>query len=126
MVPYAFLIVTLVGGAAVLLAYHPIRREPLTVVSFSLAWIPNELAFQTIVWQMIATALFIWGGALDGWAGWLGLALAIAEWIGLVGLGLTGPAGVPGGRRLAGRGAQPGLSGARPPAPPRPGASGGG
>jgi acetyl esterase/lipase len=89
-VPYAFLIVTLVGGAAVLLAYHPIRREPLTVVSFSLAWIPNELAFQTIVWQMIATALFIWGGALDGWAGWLGLALAIAEWIGLVGLGLTG------------------------------------
>ena len=88
--PYAFLIVTLVGGAAVLLAYHPIRREPLTVVSFSLAWIPNELAFQTIVWQMFATALFIWAGALEGWAGWLGLALAIAEWIGLVGLGLTG------------------------------------
>ncbi len=89
-VPYAFLIVTLVGGVAVLLAYHPIRREPLTVMSFSLAWIPNELAFQTIVWQMIATALFIWGGALDGWAGWLGLGLAIAEWIGLVGLGLSG------------------------------------
>ena len=87
---YAFLIVTLVGGVAVLLAYHPVRREPLTVISFSLAWIPNELAFQTIVWQMVATALFIWAGALNGWAGWLGLALAIAEWIGLVGLGLTG------------------------------------
>ena len=88
--PYAFLIVTLVGAAAVLLAYRPIRREPLTVVSFSLAWIAGELAFQNIVWQMIATAVFISFGALEGWAGWLGLAVAVVDWVGLLGLGIAG------------------------------------
>ena len=33
-VPYAFLAVSLVGAAAVALAYRPIRHEPFTVVSF--------------------------------------------------------------------------------------------
>jgi acetyl esterase/lipase len=89
-VPYAFLAVTAVGAVAVALAYRPIRREPLTIVSFAFAWIAGELAFQNIVWQMAATGLFIGFGALDGWAGWLGLALAIVEWVGLVGLGVAG------------------------------------
>jgi acetyl esterase/lipase len=89
-VPYAFLIVTLVGAVAVLLAYRPVRREPFTVLSFSLAWIAGELAFQNIVWQMAATAAFIWLGALDGWAGWLGLAVAVVDWVGLLGLGIAG------------------------------------
>jgi acetyl esterase/lipase len=89
-VPYAFLAVTAVGVVAVALAYRPIRREPLTIVSFALAWIAGELAFQNIVWQMAATGVFIAFGALDGWAGWLGLALAIAGWVGLVGLGVAG------------------------------------
>jgi len=89
-VPYAFLIVTLVGALAVVLAYRPIRREPFTVLSFSLAWIAGELAFQNIIWQMIATALFIAFGALDNWAGWLGLAVAVLDWIGLLGLGIAG------------------------------------
>jgi acetyl esterase/lipase len=89
-VPYAFLIVTLVGAFAVVLAYRPIRREPFTVLSFSAAWIAGELAFQNVVWQVIATAVFIVFGALDGWAGWLGLAVAVVEWIGLVGLGVAG------------------------------------
>ena len=62
-VPYAFLTVTLIGAAAVALAYRPIRREPFTVVSFAFAWIAGELAFQNIVWQMVATALFISFGA---------------------------------------------------------------
>jgi len=89
-VPYAFLIVTLVGAAAVALAYRPIRREPFTVVSFTAAWVAGELAFQNIVWQMVATALFISFGALEGWAGWLGLAVAVADWFGLLGLGIAG------------------------------------
>ena len=88
--PYAFLIVTLVGAVGVALAYRPIRREPFTVLSFTCGWIASELAFQNIVWQLAATALFIWGGALSNWAGWLGLALAVADWIGLVGLGIAG------------------------------------
>jgi len=89
-VPYAFLIVTLVGAVGVALAYRPIRREPFTVLSFTCGWIAGELAFQNIVWQLAATALFIWGGALSNWAGWLGLALAVADWIGLIGLGIAG------------------------------------
>jgi acetyl esterase/lipase len=89
-VPYAFLVVTLVGAAAVALAYRPIRREPFTVLSFSAGWIAGELAFQNIVWQMVATALFIAFGALEGWAGWLGLAVAIVDWVGLLGLGIAG------------------------------------
>jgi acetyl esterase/lipase len=89
-VPYAFLIVTLIGAVAVALAYRPIRREPFTIVSFICGWIAGELAFQNIVWQAVVTALFIWGGALSNWAGWLGLAVAVADWVGLIGLGAAG------------------------------------
>ena len=88
--PYVFLVVSLVGATAVALAYRPIRREPFTVVSFVSGWIAGELAFQNIVWQMAATALFVWLGALDGWAGWLGLAVTAGAWVGLLGLGLAG------------------------------------
>ena len=89
-VPYAFLIVTLIGAVAVALAYHPIRREPFTVLSFICGWIAGELAFQNIVWQVAAATLFIWFGALSSWAGWLGLAVAVVGWVGLIGLGVAG------------------------------------
>jgi acetyl esterase/lipase len=89
-VPYAFLTVTLVGAVAVALAYRPIRREPFTVLSFTCGWIAGELAFQNILWQVVATGLFIWAGALSNWAGWLALAVAVVDWIGLFGLGLAG------------------------------------
>jgi acetyl esterase/lipase len=89
-VPYIYLGVTLLGAVGVLLAYHPIRREPLTVVSFALGWIEGELAIQNIVWQVAATVVFGLFGAFAGWAGWLGLAVAIASWIGLVGLAVAG------------------------------------
>jgi acetyl esterase/lipase len=89
-VPYAFLAVTIFGAIAVALSYRPIRREPLTVVSFVMASWTGELAIQNIIWQLIATAVFIEFGALDAWAGWLGLAFAVAGWVGLAGLGLEG------------------------------------
>jgi hypothetical protein len=63
---------------AVLLAYHPIRREPLTVLSFTCGWMAGELAIQNIVWQVVATLVFGLFGAFEGWAGWLGLAVAVA------------------------------------------------
>ena len=88
--PYAFLAVTLVGAIAVAFAYRPIRREPFSIVSFAFAWIAGELAFQNIVWQVVATVVFVEFGALDGWAGWLGLAIAVVDWFGLFGLGLAG------------------------------------
>jgi acetyl esterase/lipase len=89
-VAYAYLAVTLAGAVAVLLAYRPIRREPLSVVSFFVAWPAGELAFQNLVVLAVASVVFIEFGALDGWAGWLGLALACAEGVGLAGIGLAG------------------------------------
>ncbi len=88
--PYIYLGVTLVGACAVLLAYHPIRREPLTVLSFVFGVICGEVSLQTLGWQVIATVLFGLFGAFDNWAGWLGLAVAVASWGGLVGLALSG------------------------------------
>jgi acetyl esterase/lipase len=89
-VPYAYLAVTVVGALAVALSYRPIRREPLTLFSVAMASWTGELAIQNIVWQIIATALFIEFGALDNWAGWLGLAFAVTGWIGLAGLAVAG------------------------------------
>jgi acetyl esterase/lipase len=89
-VPYAYLAVTAIGLFAVVMAYRPIKREPGTVLAFVTAWIAGELAFQNIVWQAAATALFIWAGALSNWAGYLGLALAVVGWVGLIGLGIAG------------------------------------
>ncbi len=88
--PYAFLTVTVIGALAIALAYRPIRREPFTVLSFICGWIAGELAFQNIIWQAVATVLFIRFGALSNWAGWLGLAVAVVDWVGLIGLGLAG------------------------------------
>ncbi|HWE68607.1 MAG TPA: alpha/beta hydrolase [Acidimicrobiales bacterium] len=88
--PYIYLGVTVVGAIGVLLAYHPIRREPLTVLSFVAGWVVGELAVQNIVWQVAATAVFGIFGAFGNWAGWLGLGVAGASWVGLVGLAISG------------------------------------
>jgi acetyl esterase/lipase len=50
----------------------------------------GEVAIQNIVWQVAATIVFVVFGALDGWAGWLGLAIAVVSWAGLVGLAISG------------------------------------
>jgi len=89
-VPYIFLGVTLVGALAVLLAYHPIRREPLTVPSFVCGWLCAEVSLQNIGWQVVATVLFGLYGAFDAWAGWVGLGVAALSWAGLVGLAVSG------------------------------------
>jgi acetyl esterase/lipase len=89
-VPYIYLAVTLVGAVGVLLAYRPVRKEPLSVPSFFVGWLVGELAVQNIVWEVAATVVFGLFGAFSGWAGWLGLAVALVSWAGLVGLALSG------------------------------------
>ena len=53
-------------------------------MSFFAAWLTGELAVWHIVWQAVATVVFIALGALDAWPGWLGLAITLASWVGLV------------------------------------------
>jgi len=89
-VPYLYLGLTVLGAAAVLVTYHPVRQEPLSVPSFVVGWLVGELPIQNIVWQVAATVAFGLFGAFTGWAGWLGLAIAACSWAGLVGLAASG------------------------------------
>jgi acetyl esterase/lipase len=89
-VPFAYLGVTLVGALAVLLAYRPVRKEPVTILDFVCGWLCAEVSLQNIAWQVIATVIFGVFGAFDNWAGWLGLGVAVVSWAGLVGLAISG------------------------------------
>jgi acetyl esterase/lipase len=89
-VPFAYLGLATVGALAVLLTFRPLRQEPLSVPSFVLGFLIGEVPIQTIVWQVAATVVFAVFGAFEDWAGWLGLALSVISWVGLVGLAVSG------------------------------------
>lgn len=76
-----FLAATLVGlwftWQALSPTPQPKRRS---IPSFFAGWLANELAVHHVVWQAVATALFVWGGALDGWPGWVGLGIGLLQW----------------------------------------------
>jgi acetyl esterase/lipase len=84
--PTAFLIVSIVGLLFTLNAYRPLRFDPIIVFTFFAGWLTSELPVHHLVWQALATALFVAGGALDGWQGYAGLAITAVSWCGLVGL----------------------------------------
>jgi acetyl esterase/lipase len=89
-VPFIYVGLTVLGAVGVLVTYRPIRREPLSVPNFVVGWLVGEAALQHIGWQVVATVIFGLFGAFNSWAGWLGLAVAIASWAGLAGLALSG------------------------------------
>jgi len=85
LVAWLFLAVSLVGAAFTLNAFIPVRRVPaLFVPSFFGSWLTAELALHHIVWQSIATVLFVQFGALSHWPGLLGMGITIASWLGLL------------------------------------------
>jgi acetyl esterase/lipase len=85
--PWAFLLVTLVGAAFTFNAYLPLRRQGiLSVPSFFAGWLTGELAMHHFAWQVIATVLFVGAGALSAWPGWLGLGITLASWAWLLAL----------------------------------------
>jgi hypothetical protein len=81
-VPFVYLGLSLLGAICVLLTYHPLRQEPLSVPSFIIGFLIGEVPIQTIVWQVAATVVFALFGAFAGWAGWLGLAVSVVSWPG--------------------------------------------
>jgi acetyl esterase/lipase len=83
-VPWVFFAVSMVGGLLTVNAFFPVRREPLTVVSFALGWIPGELPIQVVVVEAVVTAVLFDLGAGRGWPGWVGLAVSVASWLGLL------------------------------------------
>jgi acetyl esterase/lipase len=83
-VPWLFLFVALVGAWFTVNAYRPIHRPaPLALASFFAGWLTTELAFHHLAWQALATALFVWAGALATWPGWLALGITFVSWLGL-------------------------------------------
>ncbi len=87
MIPWAFLVVTLIGAAFTFNAYLPQRRTgPLIIPSFFAGWLTSELSAHHFTWQLVATAGFIAAGALDAWPGWAGIGVTLASWVGLLAL----------------------------------------
>ena len=85
LVAWLFLAVSLVGAVFTLNAFIPVRRVPaLFVPSFFGSWLTAELALHHIVWQAIATVLFVQFGALSHWPGLAGMGVTFASWLGLL------------------------------------------
>lgn len=87
--PWVFFAASMVGAVLVVNAYFPVRREPLTVASFALGWIPGELPIQVVVTEVACTVAFAAAGAFGSWPGWVGLGVAVPSWAGLVGLAMV-------------------------------------
>ncbi|MEE2702561.1 MAG: alpha/beta hydrolase [Myxococcota bacterium] len=82
---WTLLAVSLLGALCTWNAHHPrAAGSKLGLPSFLFGWLTGELAVHHIAWQALATALFIGGGALDGWPGWLGLLVTLGSWWGLL------------------------------------------
>jgi acetyl esterase/lipase len=87
MIPWAFLVVTVIGALFTFNAYLPQRRTgPLIIPSFFAGWLTSELSAHHFAWQAAATALFMWAGALEAWPGWAGLGITMVSWAGLLAL----------------------------------------
>ena len=88
--PTIFLVVSLIGLAYTINAFKPARVEVLSVFTFVSGWLTSELPIHNLVWQAVATVVFVAFGALRSWPGWLGLAVTAVSWAGLVQLARMG------------------------------------
>jgi acetyl esterase/lipase len=81
---WLFLVCALIGAGLASNVWRP-RYAPgkVAVVSFFAGWLTGEMALHHIAWQVLATVVFIRGGALHAWPGKIGLLIAVASWISL-------------------------------------------
>jgi acetyl esterase/lipase len=84
-IAWAFLAVSLIGAVFTANAFVPVRRVPaLFMPSFFGSWLTAELAMHHVIWQSIATLVFVELGALAAWPGWAGLIITFGSWLGLL------------------------------------------
>ncbi|MGB5811601.1 MAG: alpha/beta hydrolase [Polyangiales bacterium] len=84
-VGWLFLAVSTIGALFTLNAFVPVRRIPaLFVPSFFGSWLTAELALQHIVWQAIATVVFVELGAFRTLQGQVGMGVTLVSWGGLL------------------------------------------
>ena len=76
---WVFLAVSMAFAVLVVNAFHPVKREPFTVASFALGWIPGELPLQVVAVEIVVVVVLALNGGLHGWPGWLGLAVAVGS-----------------------------------------------
>jgi len=85
MVSWLFLAVSVFGALWTVVSLRPPHRPaPLMAVGFFAAWTTTEMAPLHIAWQAVAVVVFARFGAFDAWPGWLGLAVTLLSWAGLV------------------------------------------
>jgi len=81
-----FLVFALWCAAFTALAIGAPRRPSFLIpVTFFAAWLTSELAVWHLLWQLVVTGAFVAFGALEGWPGWVGLAVMGVSWTGLIG-----------------------------------------
>ena len=84
MVPIAYLAVSIWGALFTFSSLVRLRRPGFLLFPYFIsAWLTGELALFHVMWQAVATIVFVALGALDSWVGWLGLAITICSWVGL-------------------------------------------
>ena len=83
---WIYLGISVVGMLLTLNAYRPLRIEVASVITFFSGWLTSELPVHAIVGQAVATVVFALFGAFHHLAGWAGLGLSAASWVGLANL----------------------------------------
>ena len=86
-IPWLYLLVSIVGALFTLNAHVPSRPGRMVAgASFFAGWLTSELPLHHIAWQLLATFAFGASGALEAWPGWIGLAVTLGSWMGMLAL----------------------------------------
>ena len=85
-VSWAILTMGVVGVAATLNAFFPVRTRWFVVFGFFAGWLTMELTLHILIGSAAVLAVLVVEGGLQHWSGQLGLALAAAAGGGLLGL----------------------------------------
>lgn len=80
----AFLVVSVIGLLFTLNAFRPPRVKLLSIPVFAASWLTSELPIHHLLWQIVATAVFIVLGALKHTPGLIGLGITAVSWVGLM------------------------------------------